>query len=40
MESRRLLQDDAELAREAIGRVKIGSPGRRPSLAYLRAFHG
>lgn len=38
MECRRLLRDDAELAREAIGRIKIGDPKRWPSLDHVRAF--
>ncbi|MEN6369865.1 MAG: GNAT family N-acetyltransferase [Thermotogota bacterium] len=38
MECRRLLCDDAELAREAIGRIKVGDPKRWPSVAHFRAF--
>jgi len=38
MECRRLTEDGAPLAREAIGRVKIGKNGPWPSLEYVRAF--
>ncbi len=38
MECRRLLRDDGEPAREAIGRIKVGDPKRWPSLDHVGAF--
>ena len=38
MECRRLLEDDVDLAREAIGRIKIGDLRSWPTAEFIRTF--